>query len=254
MSALDTYYYDRQFRHYIVQFAAVFAGIQVEVGKREDIESHLIHVPIKNASSDRVVAAIKGENTQNKLMRLPMMSFVLSNVDQMPEARKGTGQRRRQTYMPTGGLFPDDITVVEQRMPVPYKGVFELNVWASNQDQHYQMMEQILSLFDPFLQIQLNDEMFDWRKISTIELIDVRFEETIPSGTERRLIQSILSFNIPIHLSMPALVHDKFVKKIFLRVGAVGADLDNSYAVIADLDSQGIEYDKIFDLNDVELD
>lgn len=252
-SVLDNYHYSAQLRSYIVQFAAVFAGIQVEVGKREDIEPHLIHVPIKNASMDRVVGHIKTENTQNKPIRLPIMSFQLVNVEQAPAARKGIGVTRRSTYMPTGGLFPDDLKVVEQRQPVPYHAIFELAVWASNQDQHYQIMEQIFTLFDPLLQIQISDDIFDWTKLTTVEMTDIRFDENVPQSTDRRLIQTKLGFLVPIYLSIPANVHSNYVKDIYLRIGAVSSDAQTSFDIISDLDAQGIEYEKVFTLDDVNI-
>jgi hypothetical protein len=252
-SVLENYHYDAQLRKYILQFAAIFAGIQVEVGKRGNVEPHLIHVPVKNASSDRVVAHIKSENTQNKPIRLPLISFQLGNVDQAPELRKGVGLQRRTSHMPTGGVFPDDITVVEQRQPVPYKAIFELAIWASNQDQHYQIMEQILTLFDPILQIQISDDIFDWTKLTSVEMVDIRFDETVPSGGDRRLIQTRIGFAVPIYLSIPAKVHNRYVKDIYLRIGAVGTDVQSSYDIIADLDSQGETYEKVFSLDDVDI-
>jgi len=253
MSALSEYYYDEQLRKYIVQFCAIFMGIQVEVGKRDDVEPHLISVPIKVASSDRVVAAIKDENTQNKLVRLPMFAAQLTNLEMAPELRKGVGHHRRNTYMPAGGVFPDDFKVVEQRMPIPYRATMDLTIFASNQDQHYQILEQILSLFDPTFQIQITDEMFDWTKLTTVELAAINFEENFQPGGDRRIIQSTLNFTFPIHMSVPNLVHQRFVRDIFLRIGAVSADLSNSYEIIADLDSQQIPYEQVFSLDDVDL-
>lgn len=252
-SVLENYHYSAQLRSYIIQFAAIFAGIQVEIGKRKDTEAKLIHVPIKNASMDRVVGHIKSENTQNKPIRLPIMSFQLVNVDQSPELRKGIGTTRRSSYMPTGGVFPDDITVVEQRQPVPYRAIFELSIWASNQDQHYQIIEQILTLFDPILQIQITDDIFDWTKLTTVEMLDIRFDENVPQGTERRLIQSRIGFSLPIYLSIPTKIHDNYVKDIYLRIGAIGTDIQSSFDVITDLDSQGIEYEKVFSLDDIDI-
>lgn len=252
-TTLDDYHYSAQIRAYIVQFAAVFAGIKVMIPERKGIPEHLIHVPIKNASMDRVVGAIKSENTQNKPIRLPIMSFQFMNPDVADDLRKGIGLTRRNTYLETGGLFPDDIKVVEQRQPVPYRALLELAVWASNQDQHYQIMEQILTLFEPLLQIQTTDEIFDWTRLTTIQLTDVRFEETLPSGAERRIIQSRLAFSMPIYLSVPANVHSRYIKEIHIRLGAVSADSETSYEIISDLDSQGIEYNKAFDLDDIKL-
>ena len=247
------YYYNHQFRNYIIQFLAVFGGMKVQVGWNEDKEPRLISTPIYYASKDRVVADIKSENTQNKPIRIPTMSAYMHNLELDRANMHGTGGTRRQTYMPTGGSFPDDITVVEQRMPVPYLAYFELSIWASNQQQHMQLMEQILMLFDPTLELQISDEMFDWTKITQIELQGVRPEENMPMGVDRRIIQTTFDFAVPIHLSVPAAVHKKFVKDIYMRIGAVSTAAKNSYDIVAELDAQGIQYDLEFSLDDIDI-
>jgi len=252
-TVLDTYYYDEQLRSYIVQFAAIFAGIQVMVGWNEDNAPELIHVPIKNASMDRVVGHIIGENTQNKPVRVPIMSFQLTGIDQAPERRKGIGATKRNSYTPTGGVFPDDIKVVYQRQPVPYTAQFELGIWASNQYQHQQIIEQILTLFDPLVQIQTTDEVFDTTRLTTVELVDVRLDENVPQAADRRLIQTRMGFLVPIYLSTAIDVRSNYIKDILLRIGAIGSDISGSYEIISDLDSQGIEYDKVFSLDDVDV-
>lgn len=252
-TVLDTYYYDEQLRNYIVQFAAIFAGMQVMVGWNEDHEPELISVPIKNASMDRVVGHIISENTQNKVIRLPIMSFHLTGIDMAPERRKGIGATKRNTYMPTGSVFPDDLKVVHQRQPVPYTAQIELGIWSSNQYQHHQIIEQILTLFDPLLQIQTTDELFDTSRLTTVELVDIRLDENVPQTADRRLIQTRLGFLVPIYLSTAIDVRENYIKDIFLRIGAVGTDVSGSYEIISDLDSQGIEYDKVFSLDDVDV-
>ena len=42
-------------------------------------------------------------------------------------------------------------------MPVPYLLNMQVDVWTSNTDQKLQLMEQILVLFNPALEIQHND-------------------------------------------------------------------------------------------------
>ena len=128
--------------------------------------------------------------------------------------------------MPAGGLYPDDFEVVSQRMPVPYRANFDLKIWASNQDQHYQIMEQILSLFDPIIQIQISDDVMDWTSITTVELTNIQFDEAVPMGVDRRVIQSSLSFAVPVHLTVPANVRQNVIHDIFVRIGTVGGDVE----------------------------
>lgn len=253
MSALKAFYYNHQLKNYLIQFMAIFADMNVKVGWLNETEPRLITVPVYSGSKDRVVAAIKSDNTQNKPIRLPTMSAHLIGLELAPDRKKGTPNHRRNTTMPSGGLFPDDITVVEQRMPVPYNATYELSVWASNQDQHYQIIEQILMLFNPHLQIQTSDEPFDWTKITQVELQGIGLEENYPAAGDRRLIQTTLTFQVPIWLSVPADVHQQYVKDIYVRVGAVSQVAETSEDIIAELDSQGIPYELNFSLDDIDI-
>lgn len=253
MAAMREYWYDHQMKRILTQFMSIFAGMQVRVGKTGNIDPRLISVPVYSASKDRVVAAIKSENTQNKPIRLPTMSAWMTGINLAPEMRKGIPTQRRNTYMPTGGLFPDDISVVQQRMPVPYKATYELSIWSSNTDQHNQIIEQILMIFNPLLQIQTSDEPFDWTKLTTVELTGISLEENMPAGPDRRIIRTSLTFDVPIWISAPADVHQRYVKDIYIRVGAVSQAANNSYDIVAELDAQGIPYELNFSLDNVDI-
>lgn len=253
MSAFEGYYYNHQLKSYLIQFMAIFAEMNVKVGERKDIPAHLITVPVYSASKDRVVAAIKGENTQNKPIRIPTMSAHLTSLEYAPDRVKGKGGNRRTSYMPGGGLFPDDIGVVEQRQPVPYNATYELSVWASNQDQHYQILEQILMLFNPHLQIQTSDEPFDWKKITMVELQGIGLEENFPAGVDRRIIRTTLTFQVPIWMSVPADVHGRYVKEIYMRIGAVSTAAATNEDIVAELDAQGVPYELNFSLDDIDI-
>ncbi len=252
MTAVESYYYDEQLKRYLVQFMAVFADMQVQVGRNAENDPRLITVPVYGASKDRVVASIKAENTQNKLISLPSMSAYMVGIDQAPEMRKGVGQQRRQTFMPNGGLYPNDISVIEQRMPVPYKAQFELTLWASNQDQMNQMLEQILMVFNPQITLQTTDEAFDWTAITQIELTNISNDENMEAGADRRITRQTLTFEIPIYISAPADVHKRFVKDIFLRVGAVSNNATTNAQYIQELDDSGELYELTFSMDDIE--
>ena len=253
---MSTHYYDKQIKKYMTQFMAIFAGLQVSIGKNDDSdEEQLISVPIQYGNKDRVVAWIVGDQTQNKPLRLPMMSAYINGINMAPELRKGVGNTKRQTYLPQGSVFPDDITTVRQYMPVPYTISAELAIYASNTEQHFQILEQILMVFDPQVQIQTNDALFDWTKLTTVTLDGINFDQSYPIGTERRMIMSTLSFIFPVYISAPGNVKADFVKDIFVRIGTVSqsTDLSNSEEVVAELDAQGLDYDNWFSLDDINL-
>jgi hypothetical protein len=214
------YFYEHQIRNYILQFSAIFHGLRVKTGKGECNEEQFITVPTVVGSKDRVVAAIMAGNTQNRSFSLPIMSVHLQALAMAPERRKSPSYLDQRVTMGVGGVFPDDLRVVKRAMPVPFNATMELSIYASNNDQMYQILEQLLVLFNPDIQIQKSDGPFDWTKLTKVELTDIANEENYPSGTERRIIQWTLTFDMPIFLSIPMGLKDDLVRKIVIQIAA----------------------------------
>lgn len=215
------YYYEEQLRKYMLQFCNIFTGLRVKTGKGECGTPEFITVPVRLGSKDRVVAAIESGNTQNKQISVPMMAAHMNGLT-LDTSRKGIGVVDRRTYLPQGGVYPDDLRTAVRVMPIPYIMQMELSIYASNTDQLHQMLEQLLVLFDPRLQIQKNDAALDWTKITDVELVALSREENYPAGGDRRILVYTLSFDMPIYLSTPMDIRDEVVRKIFIQIG----DLD----------------------------
>lgn len=215
---VDFYYYEGQLRSYLLQFCNIFAGLKVQTGKGECDEPEYITVPIVVGSKDRVVAALNAGNTQNKPFALPAMAANITGLSLSP-SRKGIGVVDKRTYLPAGGVYPNDLKVVTRVMPIQYLMTVDLAICASNTMQSHQIIEQILMLFDPDLQIQTSDTAFDWTKLTKVELVGISNEENFPAGTDRRIINWTLSFEIPIFIAGPADIKDEIVKKIIITIG-----------------------------------
>lgn len=226
---INSYYHNEQFKRLITQFSSIFAGLQVLTGVREDGQKHALEVPVRYGSIDRVVAAVSNGFTQNKMMTLPVMSTYLLEVDLAPERRKGVGLTERKTIMPTGGVFPNDLKVMERFMPIPYNLTFELAIYASNMDQMFQILEQLLIIFDPTLQIQTNDSPYDWSRNVNVELLSIQQEENYPIGTEKRMIVWTLNFKMEAWISPPMEIKENLVKKIIMRFGDLDGFALNEY-------------------------
>lgn len=235
---IQGYYYNRQIKRYIGVFMAVFAGLQVETGKREDGKTRFLSVPVVYGSKDRVVAGILADHTQNKPIRLPTMSVYMRNMDLATDRMKGSGTIRNTPHVPAGGLLPDDVTNLKQRMPVPYDLDLELSIYTSNMDQHMQIIEQITMLFDPSIQIERSDSPYDWGKDIVITLRGIDFDENYPAGVERRKIQTNIRFTMPIWIESPAEYRNDLVKTIKLRIQAMNdmAEFYESVAIAEDSD------------------
>lgn len=204
----------------------------VATGKGTCDEPEFMTVPIAIGSRDRVVAAIQSGNTQNKPFSLPTMAANMTGLALSPN-RKGVGVVDRRAYLPEGGAWPTDLKTMVRVMPIPYLMTLELSIYASNTLQMHQILEQLLLLFDPILQIQKNDSAFDWTKITTVELTGINNEENYPVGGDRRMMVWTLSFEMPIYISAPMDVRSEVINTIFVRLGNLNG------AGISEIDDTG---------------
>lgn len=248
------FFYDEQIKKYILQFMAVFSNLKVEFAKRDDRDEVLVPVYLTYGAKDRIVASIIGDNVQNKPLRLPALAANLANIDLALDRMKGQGVNRRFNTLPRGGLLPDDIKTIDQRMPIPYNMLMDLSVYTSNLDEHFQILEQILVMFNPQIDIQRSEDEFDWGRIVSVELVAINNELNYPSGADRRIIQSTMQFQIKMHLTVPTKIREDFIKTIRLRVGLVEDIVNGSQDMLQQLDENGFDYSTIFDFDrDVNL-
>ena len=59
-----------------------------------------------------------------------------------------------------GNLYSTD-----RYMPVPYNLTMQVDIWSGNTDQKLQLLEQILILFNPSIQLQQNTNPLDWTSV-----------------------------------------------------------------------------------------
>jgi hypothetical protein len=62
---------------------------------------------------------------------------------------------------------------IEKLMPVPYDLEVNLDIWTSNTNQKLQLLEQLLTLFNPSLEIQSTENFIDWTSLSVMYLEQV---------------------------------------------------------------------------------
>lgn len=230
---LNNFFFDGQFKSYILQFCSIFYGLEVQSGLDECGVQTFTSVPIVVGNKDRVVAALMAGNTQNRMFSLPTMAVHLQEINIAPERRKVQAFIDQKVTLPVGGVFPNDLTVVKRAMPIPYNITLELSIYASNTLQRDQILEQILVLFNPDIQIQKSDGPFDWTKLTKVELTGISNEENYPSSSDRRFILWTLTFEMPIFLSIPMGVKDDLVRKIIIQIG------DMSSMSINEVDEDG---------------
>ena len=81
------------------------------------------------------------------------------------------------------------------------------DIWASNTDQKLQLLEQILVLFNPSLEMQTTDNFIDWTSITVVHLENVQWSSrSTPVGVDSEIDIATLTFSVPIYISPPTKV------------------------------------------------
>jgi len=204
------HFYDGQVRRYITQMMRILANFPVQDGKGVQKD-----VPVTYGDLTRQVANIIRENSENKLPSAPRIAVYLTGLeldkDRLTDATytRKTNIRERayddenEEYLNTQGK---DYTV-ERLIPTPYMMRINADIWTSNTDQKLQILEQILVLFNPSLEMQTTDNFVDWTSITVVNLENVQWSNrSVPVGVDSEIDISTLTFSVPIYISPPTKV------------------------------------------------
>lgn len=214
MSAVQ-FNYDGQIRRFVIQFIRMCSNFQVEFGKNTTGNRTLQTVPVYYGDVSRQAAMILKGNSENTLNAVPAMAAYISALEydrdrlQNPyhEGKLRIRERRYNDVDQTYEQSQDGIYTVERMMPAPYKLTMKLDIWTSNTEQKHQIIEQILPLFNPGLEIQSTDNYVDWTSLSVVLLNSVVYTgRTVPMAGDESIDIATLTFEMPIWLSLPAKV------------------------------------------------
>ena len=204
------HFYDGQIRRYITQIVRLMSNFSYKDGK-----GNLTQIPVMYGDLTRQVANIIRENSENKIPSAPRMAVYITGIEQdvnrlsdssyvnKLNIRERAYDENGQEYLNTEGKN----YTVERLMPTPYQLSVNVDVWSSNTDQKLQILEQILMLFNPSLEIQTTDNYIDWTSLSVVNLTGVTFSSrSIPAGVDSEIDIATLNFQTPIWISPPVKV------------------------------------------------
>ena len=225
------FFYDGQIRRYVTQFMRVFIGFKYQAG---DSEERL--VPVMYGDLTRQVASIIKDNSENKMPTVPRISCYITGLE-LDTTRLADStfvskvNVRERTYEDVAGqrVYGTEQGAgytVERLMPTPFKLKVKADIWTSNTDQKLQLLEQILILFNPSLEVQTTDTYIDWTSLSVIYLTSTNFSSrSIPQGTDTDIDIASLEFEMPIYISPPTKVK---------KLGVVRAVVNNMFTNTGD--------------------
>ena len=204
------HFYDAQIRRYLTQIVRMMSNFSYKDGK-----GRLVQIPVMYGDLTRQAASVISQNSENKIPSAPRMAVYITGLE-MDRTRTGDSSYvnkvniRERAFDNSGNEYlktEGKNFTVERLMPTPYILTVNVDIWSTNTDQKLQIMEQILMLFNPSLEIQTTDNYIDWTSLSVVNLESITFSSrTIPAGTESEIDIATLNFTTPIWLTPPAKV------------------------------------------------
>jgi hypothetical protein len=181
----------------------------------KDGKGQLKTIPVMYGDITRQVAHIIRDNSENKIPSAPRMAVYVTNLEMdrtrtadatfvsKIHVRERAFDENNEEYLNIQGAN----YTVERLMPTPYTLGVNVDIWSTNTDQKLQILEQILMLFNPSLELQTTDNYVDWTSLTVLDLTGITFSSRgIPTGTESEIDIATLQFTTPIYISPPTKV------------------------------------------------
>ena len=210
------WFYDEQIRKYLTQFMRIIGGFSVKTGKDRNGNESFIQVPVRYGDINRMAAHIMKNQSENMINTVPFISCYITDMTISAERRMNpTHVSKVQVYEKkfdnAAGQYIDDQVgntyTIERYMPVPYDLTVQVDIWTSNTDQKFQILEQMLVLFNPSINLKTNDNPFDWSNLTYTELINIVWSvRQVPMGTDDIIDVAALNFTLPVLINPPAKV------------------------------------------------
>ena len=249
------HFYDNQIRRYILQFVRMFSGFTIKTGakKNDGTTDYYIRVPSRYGDVSRMAATILKGNSENVVNSAPFIACWVQSLQpdrqrlQEPFFNDAVSINERKFDASSNSYTnePGQKYSVKRLMPVPYLLNMQVDIWTSNTDQKLQLLEQILVLFNPSLEIQHNDNPVDWTTITNVEMTDLQWTSRgIPAGVEDQIDIATMIFQIPIWINPPAQVTRQNVIRNIINNIYTYSDLDtldydpDAFEFFADLNAQ----------------
>lgn len=240
---MSTFFYDEQLRRYILQFLRVFSDFSIEIPPDENGTRVQKRVPIRYGDMSRMVAQILKENSENVTLSAPAMSGYITSVDLSNTRRQDPMnvtpvRAMERVYNKETGLYESELGnryTIDRYMPVPYDLTMNLDIWTTNTTDKMQLWEQIMTIFNPSVQLQTNDNPLDWSAITEIELTDTNWSSRgVPQGSATVNDFSTFTFKVPVWINPPAKVKRQTI-------------IEQIITNIYDTDVSNLNIDGIFD-------
>lgn len=259
-----TYFYHQKFRKAVATFGTLFNNIYVLRKNSAGAVISQIKVPLsyapKRAFLDRIRENPDLVNNTKIAVKLPRMSFEIISI----AYDQGRQLQKTNTFTQGGSL--NDLRNKFYSF-VPYNLTFQLSVYAKNQDDALQVVEQILPYFNPQYNLTMKpfEDFPNIKEDIPIALNSVDFADDYEAPLEqRRTIIYTLTFDMRLNFYGPinesGVIKTSLTNLYEIQRGLVDSDLQvgkirvrpNPFDVSADSDfgfTDSADYSYLFDFD-----
>jgi len=226
------FFYDGQIRRYLVQTIRVLSNFVVKYG-----DGTLVRVPVMYGDMDRQSASILRNNSENTVNSAPRIAVYITGLE-LDRDRLSDSTYVGKLHIRERDINDGQYTqgqgknyTVERLMPTPFKLTMKADIWSTSTEQKLQILEQILVLFNPSLELQTTDNYIDWTSLSVLNLTSTSWSSRqVPSGVDTPIDIATLSFETPIWISPPVKVkHLGVITNIITSLYETVTSTDDAY-------------------------
>ena len=192
----------------------ILGGFSVKTGKDRNGAESYIQVPVRYGDINRMAAHILKNQSENMINTVPFISCYVTDMTISSDRRMNPTHVDKvkvyeKKFDPATGTYVEgevgNTYTIERYMPVPYDLTVQVDIWTSNTEQKLQLLEQLLVLFNPSINLKVNDNPFDWSNLTYTELVNVVWSvRQVPQGTDDIIDVAAMNFTIPILINPPA--------------------------------------------------
>lgn len=229
------FFYDGQQRRYLEQLVRAFSGFSYQTGMRQGQPPQTVLVPCHLAQTNRMVAQIQRNLSENTMNAVPMITVYQSGL------RGRRADLQNPNYVDSLQVFEREIVdnqytssrgraySVDRLMPLPFEMDVQVDLWTSNLEQKMMLVEQMLVTCYPQFEIQNSDNALDWTAVTVCFVEDeMTFSSrTVPIGTTDEIDIFTMRLRLPFWLTPPAMI--RRLTRIEEVVANVGQEVTDDY-------------------------
>jgi hypothetical protein len=238
----DNYFYHERLRKTVAIFGSLFTKIYVIRTDSNNKVMSTVRVPLAYSPRSKFLARLQqvGEfgKDDSVAIKLPRLSFEMTSI-----AYDSTRQLAKTNTQLRAATVDDSKQRAKIRQSTPYIVTFSLGVYANNQDDALQIVEQILPYFAPQYTVTMKPykDYPDVKEDIPITLQSVSFiNEGEGLQEQRQTVQYVLDFEVKISFTGPISdgeVITKAITEFELNQGTKYSTITTTPTVIPQYDS-----------------